>query len=696
MNKFYFYSIFSLFILLLITNILIFGALSVNSIHTNQKPTSYYIYVDGKNKNGPWDGSKENPYQTIQEGINHAKNGDTIIINSGVYKENPVVNKTITLKGNQKNTIYIDGNYLPYILYIQENNVSIQDISFQNSGGNLYDSGILIESSNNSIINCQFYRTKTGIRVNNQLNTTIYQCRFYTNGEGIYLSESNDSIINNCSFFHNGFGIYISRMKNIIISNCNAHTNGIGFIIEKSSNFTIEKCAAFNNNDNQGGFFLETCYEGLIYNCIIFHNGFGIKTSNCQNIEIDHSTISYNTHAGILTTDQSNNIAIKNCEITKNLRISIYNSESNITFQKNNIYSSICGVYTEDAICNAEYNWWGSIFGPSLFEKNQQDNIKQIQSHIDFIPWSYKKINLNGASWNLPNAYNQTQINNSYYMNYSFKGIDNDYDGIPDLWEQKYGYNPNKPDKHNQLDPDDDGLSNIEECFTEQWDSNPFHKDIFLEFDWMESKTSKTESNKPNIEFIQKAIEIFAKNNITLHIDVGQLNGGEQIPYASNFSFADLRDYYWNYFLHNDLNNPRKGIFHYGLICDYGPASGFAFIGWDSLDSFCISADILKNQYEISYPRQRFIMGSSIHELGHTLGLTVDDHGGIDNKISTMLFSIQWLKYLNYRSCLNYFYTYLILGFSNGENGPGDFNDWEHLDFSFFKNTHFILSNISC
>ena len=47
------------------------------------------------------------------------------------------------------------------------------------------------------------------------------------------------------------------------------------------------------------------------------------------------------------------------------------------------------------------------------------------------------------------------------------------------------------------------------------------------------------------------------------------------------FSFAKMTDVYWDYFLHNDLNNPRKGIFHYCIICDYCPDLNYPFFGWD-------------------------------------------------------------------------------------------------------------------
>ena len=184
-------------------------------------------------------------------------------------------------------------------------------------------------------------------------------------------------------------------------------------------------------------------------------------------------------------------------------------------------------------------------------------------------------------------------------------------------------------------------------------------------------------------------ISAFDKHNISLHVDDGCFGGGEEIMQINNFSFSDLSDLYWNYFLHNNLSNPRKNIFHYCLVCDYGPASGFAFFGWNSLDSFLISAQILQNNQPAYFSRDRLIIGGSIHELGHTLGLFVDDHGGNDNRIATWPLTLQWWKYLSYKSCMNYWYTYKIINFSNGSNGINDFNDWENMDLNFFKNTNF-------
>ena len=49
-------------------------------------------------------------YATIQEAIDNASEGDTVYVESGVYIENLVINKFISLIGKDKDTTIVDGN----------------------------------------------------------------------------------------------------------------------------------------------------------------------------------------------------------------------------------------------------------------------------------------------------------------------------------------------------------------------------------------------------------------------------------------------------------------------------------------------------------------------------------------------------------------------------------------------------------
>ena len=49
-------------------------------------------------------------YPTIQEAINNANEGDTIFVRSGTYHEHVIVNKTLSIVGENKDTTFVDGD----------------------------------------------------------------------------------------------------------------------------------------------------------------------------------------------------------------------------------------------------------------------------------------------------------------------------------------------------------------------------------------------------------------------------------------------------------------------------------------------------------------------------------------------------------------------------------------------------------
>jgi hypothetical protein len=83
-------------------------------------------------------------------------------------------------------------------------------------------------------------------------------------------------------------------------------------------------------------------------------------------------------------------------------------------------------------------------------------------------------------------------------------------------------------------------------------------------------------------------------------------------------------------------------------------------------------------------------MGSLfMHELGHTLGIFWETHNGCDNITSVYPWLPGWSKYENYRSCMNYRYAWNLIDYSDGSHGPGDFDDWGHINPAFFEQVFF-------
>jgi len=206
-----------------------------------------------------------------------------------------------------------------------------------------------------------------------------------------------------------------------------------------------------------------------------------------------------------------NDIVIDHCEFSDNFRFALLFRGSNIIISDSNIHDSLFGIQSEYSQVTAKHNYWGSPFGPALFDRETKDRIFFKFGYIKFFPWHIRKVADAGTNWEIDYDLFPGEVNTSRYVEIELSGTDSDGDGVPNWWEDKWGYDPYSWDDHKHLDPDEDGLNNIEECYTDVWDSNPFHKDVFLEFDWVKTiqyhtscrcrKTWRRRRNPTNFKF---------------------------------------------------------------------------------------------------------------------------------------------------------------------------------------------------
>jgi parallel beta-helix repeat protein len=109
------------------------------------------IYVDDDNKDGPWDGTPEHPYPSIQEGIDRAYEGYTVYVRKGIYHENVVVDKTLNLDGEDANFTVIDGGGSGHVIVVSAPDVRVSGFTIQNSGRQPFDAGIKTLSLNSNV-----------------------------------------------------------------------------------------------------------------------------------------------------------------------------------------------------------------------------------------------------------------------------------------------------------------------------------------------------------------------------------------------------------------------------------------------------------------------------------------------------------------------------------------------------------------
>ncbi|UCF09193.1 MAG: right-handed parallel beta-helix repeat-containing protein, partial [Thermoplasmata archaeon] len=265
-------------------------------------------------------------YLTIQEAIDGANPGDTIFVSNGTYYENVVVNKTINLIGEDKNSTIIDAGGIGKVINISAEWVNITGFTIMNSGtsgypddnaglklwntqncciesNNLVDNwfGIDIQFSNDNIVKSNNISNNLyGIYVWFSLNSHISNNNILFNDQvGIRAAYSpmNNITHNNVSHNHAGITLHFPSHNSSITYN-NVSNNGYGISVGSSSNNSIVVCNLLLNNSI--GFSLSSSYTTITHNVISFSNykGLSIQGSSNNNIITDN-TVSNTNHEGI-------------------------------------------------------------------------------------------------------------------------------------------------------------------------------------------------------------------------------------------------------------------------------------------------------------------------------------------------------------------------------------------------------------
>ncbi len=191
-------------------------------------------------------------FSTIQDGIDTAHSGDTIFVYNGTYSENIVIDKKITLLGENRNTTIIDGRESGNVIKINADHVTIQGFTIRHSGLIFPNAGINCSSDYNIIAENLLINNFYGITLYHSLNNTITENTLQNNDHcGIYMSQSShNTIIDNTIQYHpyNGIGIYDSSDNNTIRSNNLTNNDYCGINIRISSYNTIIKNTIADNN----------------------------------------------------------------------------------------------------------------------------------------------------------------------------------------------------------------------------------------------------------------------------------------------------------------------------------------------------------------------------------------------------------------------------------------------------------------
>jgi parallel beta-helix repeat protein len=403
--------------------------MSFNSISGNQI-NNKIIKASGRGDILYVGGSGEGNYTTIQSAIDDAGYGDTVFVYNGSYYENVVVNKSINLIGEDKNTTIIDGGGIGTVVFIMEfsDGVTISDFTIQNSGNESSNAGLFIYDS---------WYCKV-------INNTIAN-----NYLGIFLRNSSYNFIEeNIIKFNNNAGLVIWFSSNNIIRYNNFLENdggGIRFPMDSNYNQVLYNIISGRNGSYIGITMYESFKCDIIGNSIINHSS-GISIHYSSYILISHNQIFKSIYHGIKLI-RSSNITVKNNIISETYfdernGIGIYlQTVTNISITQNSITANVRGLYLifDTCFCFINQNNISdnSIDGIYFRPYNSRNNIVKQNLFLN----NYCGISIY-----------QNNSNNTFYHNNFINNTENAYDDGNNIWDNGYPSGGNYWDDYSGVD----------------------------------------------------------------------------------------------------------------------------------------------------------------------------------------------------------------------------------------------------
>ena len=360
-------------------------------------------------------------YTSIQEAIDAPEtwNGHRIFVEEGIYYENLVIDKSLSIIGENKNATIIDGSGVGDVTTLIASNIIITGFTFQNSGDNYLDCGISIDdkSTRDNISHNLILGNNYGLAVLSS-NNTFYGNIIKNNFAGLVLNWGEGNTLRNNVLLNNTYGFRSMPVDNDVdISNTVDGKPIYYWVNRKNESIPSEA----------GVVVLVNCFEIVVQGLDLDS---GIVLGNTKNSKIEKNNCS-----GILLLSCSSNCISRNNfkDVSYTGALYLVNSSSNIIYANiiTNNYEALClfgssnnRIYENSIVNNyrvGELNWiYEGETNPIIPSSNN------LFLHNNFIN-NTGLYSGHGCSNTFDIGY---PLGGNYWSDYN--GADSDHDGIGD------------------------------------------------------------------------------------------------------------------------------------------------------------------------------------------------------------------------------------------------------------------------
>ena len=292
---------------------------------------------------------------SLQDKIERALPGETIEIPEGVYEENLVLTKPVTLKG-QGEVIIRSDEEKPAIT-ITGQNVSLQNMKVEYEGEDKEATAIYISGSKHQLSDIEIDTTRYGIRLEKASDVTIQDGLILGKwkGNGVDLWESNQNTIQNMKIGNVADGIYLEQSHqntlsqnhieisrygmhlmyaddNVLRDNISRYNMAGMFLMEVNRVQVIGNDLSYNSsNVNSQGLLIYYTTDSLIAQNTLTANRLGIYMETSENNKMQYNTV-MNNFIGVQFKQANDN------QLTRNTFIGNVNEAQAIESANNRIH----------------------------------------------------------------------------------------------------------------------------------------------------------------------------------------------------------------------------------------------------------------------------------------------------------------------------------------------------------------------
>ncbi|HQZ83833.1 MAG TPA: nitrous oxide reductase family maturation protein NosD, partial [Pyrinomonadaceae bacterium] len=348
----------------------------------------------------------EEQFKMITAAIKAANAGDTIRVESGIYNENLLLDKSITIEGVGNPTIKGTGS--GSVIEIIADNCTVARMKVEKSGGNLVgeDAGVLLRSNGNAIEDLELRDVLFGIYLFNSSDNKVNRNQVFgrtelesgSRGGGIHVWNSRNNLFEDNVVTEARDGMYIQTSSNNIFRRNRVFDVRYGLHFMNSDDNLFEDNVFYDNI--AGAAIMYSKNIVLKRNTFVHNRGFssfGILFQDCRECTIEENLVLDNA-VGLFLEASLNSVFRRNTIAENDVAMEIFASSENNRFEQNNFINNMSPLTLIGKTSSTKWasdaggNYWDDYDGYDLDTDGIGDVAHPIHNIFEYLEGNFPRM----------------------------------------------------------------------------------------------------------------------------------------------------------------------------------------------------------------------------------------------------------------------------------------------------------------